>query len=178
MTTTGQKVHVPQAGTYRLDPGMSSITFQTRHLFGLGKVAGTFQLASATIQVGSPLEASKVDATVDAASYSSGSAMRDKQVRSKKFLAAEEFPEITFSSTDLRRVDSGWVLEGLLTVRGRSAPLSLTIEESLPQEHSLTLVATTRVDRYAYGIRAARGMAARHLDITLRLAASADRIGS
>jgi hypothetical protein len=33
------------------------------------------------------------------------------------------------------------------------------------------VVATVRVDRYAYGIRASRGMAGRRLDVTLHLTA-------
>jgi polyisoprenoid-binding protein YceI len=174
MMTTLHKVQAPRPGTYRLDPTASEITFDTKHLFGLGKVTGTFGIESATIEVASPPEKSSVRASVDARSFASGSATRDKQVRSKKFLNAEEFPAITFASTELHRVDGDWVLEGELTARGRSQPVSLQVTESVPGEDSVALVATTRVDRYAHGITASRGMAARHLDITLRVTARAE----
>ena len=35
-------VQIPATGTYRIDPSGSSVSFTTRHLFGLGVVRGTF----------------------------------------------------------------------------------------------------------------------------------------
>ena len=40
MTTA--TVQIPATGTYRIDPPGSSVSFTTRHLFGLGVVRGTF----------------------------------------------------------------------------------------------------------------------------------------
>ena len=59
-------------------------------------------------------------------------------------------------------------------MRGRSEPVALTIVESTTTDEGLTLLATTRIDRYAFGITASRGMAGRHLDLTLRLLAGAE----
>jgi polyisoprenoid-binding protein YceI len=171
MSTTLQKVQIPTAGTYHLDPATSEITFEAKHLFGLGTVRGSFEFESATVEVASPVERSSAKATVNAASYASGSKARDKQVRGKKFLNAAAFPAITFSSTGLRRVDGSWVLDGQLTVRGHSEPIALAIVESATANDTLTLVATTRIDRYAFGIKASRGMAGRYLDMALRLIA-------
>jgi polyisoprenoid-binding protein YceI len=171
---TLQKVQAPQAGTYRLDPATSEITFEAKHLFGLGTVRGSFRLESATLQIAVPPENSSASATVDATSFASGSGMRDKQVLAKRFLNADAFPEITFASTRLHRVDGSWVLDGQLTVRGRSEPISLAVVESIPSGDSLALVATTRIDRYAFGVKASRGMAGRHLDLTLHLTAHAE----
>jgi polyisoprenoid-binding protein YceI len=171
MKTTLDQVRLPRPGTYQLDPTASSVTFATKHLFGLGKVEGSFELTSATLEVADTPERSNAHAVVDASSFASGSSMRDKQVHSKKFLAATEHPQIAFTSTGVHRVQDSWVVDGLLTVRGRSEPVHLTVLECLPDQDTLTLVATTRVDRYAFGIRASRGMAGRHLDITLRLTA-------
>jgi polyisoprenoid-binding protein YceI len=177
MMTTLPNVQLPTAGTYRLDPTKSEITFEAKHLFGLGTVRGSFELDSATLQIAAPVEGSSAKATVDAASYASGSDMRDKQVRGKKFLNAAAFPTIAFVSTGLRQVDGGWALDGQLTVRDRSEPIALAIVESATINDTLTLVATTRIDRHAFGIKASRGMAGRYLDLTLRLTARAEEAG-
>ncbi|HEX3614791.1 MAG TPA: YceI family protein [Sporichthyaceae bacterium] len=174
MMTTLNKIQVPQTGTYRIDPAKSEITFEAKHLFGLGTVRGSFQLESASLQVETGVERSTAKATVDATSYASGSSLRDKQVRGKRFLNTDEFPEINFVSTGVQRVDDTWVLDGSLTVRGRSGPISVAVVDSVARDDALTLVATTRIDRYAFGIKASRGMAGRHLDLTLHLTAHAE----
>ena len=70
-----------------------------------------FELESATLDIAAEVNRSSAKATVSAASYASGSGMRDKQVRSKRFLNTAAFPAITFVSTGLRQVDGSWVLE-------------------------------------------------------------------
>jgi polyisoprenoid-binding protein YceI len=40
MSTTSTAVQAPPAGRYAIDPVGSSVTFATRHMFGLGKVRG------------------------------------------------------------------------------------------------------------------------------------------
>jgi hypothetical protein len=40
-TLSEQAVSIPGTGTYHLDPSQATITFATKHLFGLGKVTGT-----------------------------------------------------------------------------------------------------------------------------------------
>ena len=154
-----------------MDPTASSVTFATEHLSGLGDVTGSFGLRSGTSEVGDTPEGSSARAVAQASSFASGSKLRDKQVRSKKFLDTAEHRQITFTSTRIHRVEDSWVVEGLLTVRGRTETVALTLLESVPGPGGLALVATARIDRYAFGIRASRGMAGRQLDITLRLSA-------
>ena len=40
--TATATVQIPATGIYRIDPADSSVSFTTRHLFGLGAVKGTF----------------------------------------------------------------------------------------------------------------------------------------
>jgi polyisoprenoid-binding protein YceI len=40
MSTTSAAVQAPPAGRYAIDPAGSSVTFVTKHMFGLGKVRG------------------------------------------------------------------------------------------------------------------------------------------
>ncbi|MET7898703.1 YceI family protein [Streptomyces mirabilis] len=101
----------------------SSITFTTRHLFGLGRVNGTFTLESASISVAEPVTGSAVHAVVAAGSFHTGAARRDDHVRSPAFLDADRHPAIRFESSGaVRGGDGVWTVEGSLTVRGHRAP--------------------------------------------------------
>jgi NAD(P)H:quinone oxidoreductase type IV len=161
-------VQLPPAGTYQVDPARSSITFTTRHLFGLGRVNGTFTLESASISVAEPVTGSAVHAVVAAGSFHTGAARRDDQVRSPAFLDADRHPAIRFESSGAVRADDGiWTVEGSLTVRGHRAPLRLTIDSLTVRDGSLRLSASATVDRHRHGLTAARGMAARRLRLSL-----------
>ena len=65
---------------------------------------------------------------------------------------------ITFRSEHVRPDANTWVLLGTLTVRGQSAPVELRVISSEMVNGNLTLSATGSVDRYAHGIKAAKGM--------------------
>lgn len=91
--------------------------------------------------------------------------MRDGQVKSAKFLDAEAYPEIRFTSTELVRDGDRWLVRGKITVRGTSAPVELTVVESSAVTTGLTLRATGKVDRYAHGITKMKGMAGRYLTL-------------
>ena len=81
-------VQIPAAGTYRLDPEASSISFATRHMFGLAAVTGSFRLISGQITITDPVTSSTTSAVIDAASFHTGTAARDKDVKSASFLHA------------------------------------------------------------------------------------------
>jgi polyisoprenoid-binding protein YceI len=160
-------VQIPPPGTYRLDPAASSITFTTRHMFGLGGVRGSFRLISGEITITDPVASSTASAVVDAASFDTGSAARDKDVKSATFLHVREHPQITFTTTGLVQQGDQWVLRGQVTARGQSAPAELAVTEARPDGDGLLVKATTRIDRYAHGLTKKKGMAGRYLDLEL-----------
>lgn len=165
-----QAVQVPAAGTYTLDQAASTISFTTTHMFGLGKVHGTFALRDCRIEVAGPQDAA-VRATVDAASIDTGSSARDKMVRSATYLDAERYPEFSFSSTGLEQADGRWVLRGSLTVREVSRPVDVHVQEVRVADAALHAVGTAQVDRYEFGITAMKGMTGRRLTLRLEIAA-------
>jgi polyisoprenoid-binding protein YceI len=160
-------VQIPAAGTYRLDPAASSITFATRHMFGLGGVHGSFRLVSGDITIADPVTASTASAVVDAGSFDTGSAARDKDVKSPNFLHVEDHPQISFSSAELAQAGDRWLLRGQISVRGHSAPVELAITEARPDENGVLLRATTRIDRYSHGLTKKKGLAGRFLDLDI-----------
>ena len=173
-TTTGQ-IQIPPAGTYLLDPDRSTVAFTTRHMFGTGTVKGTFAVASGDVVIADPPTGSAVYAEIRAASFDSGSRRRDKDVHSKKFLHVEQYPVITFRTTEVRREPGGtWTLLGTLTARGVGAPVELTVTSATAAGGALSITAAGTVDRYAHGITGFKGVAARHLRI--EITANATRV--
>jgi polyisoprenoid-binding protein YceI len=175
VTAPTETVEIPAVGTYRIVPGESAITFVTRHMFGLAPVRGSFALREGVVRVADPVEASTVRATVPAASFDTGVAARDDTVRSAQYLDAQRHPLITFEVNGVAR-DGGWVLRGALTVRGRTEPLDVRIDEVRVLDGRLRLRASAEVDRYAWGITAMKGLTGRRLRFTLSLVAAQSEV--
>jgi polyisoprenoid-binding protein YceI len=161
MGTSPQSIN-PQSGQYEIDVARSTVRFSTRHLFGLAPVRGSFAIRSGSVTIDGPFAACRVFAELEAASFRTGNGQRDSSVRSARFLAAGAHPVITFAADAV----AGEVITGTLTVRGTSDQVSLAVTSVEGTPQSFTARATSRIDRTAFGITAAPGLAARYLDVT------------
>jgi len=157
----------PQPGHYDIDPGRSRVTFATRHLLGLGRVRGSFAVRGGSADVADPIAASAVYAEIETASFRTKNPARDGSVLSRRFLDPAGHPVMTFRSDRIEA--GGQVVTGTLTVRGTSRPVTLTITRCEVSRGSFTARATARIDRTEFGITAARGLAARYLDLTMEV---------
>lgn len=167
-STTSLPVRTPAAGRYLVDPARSTVSFTTRHMFGLGGVAGTFRIREAELVVGDPVTTSTLHAVLDATSFETGTPKRDAHVNAAKFLDTATFPDITATGAGLSQRDGRWVATGTVFAHGVAAPFELVLDRIVDDEAGeLELRATTRIDRYAHGVTAAKGLASRWLDITL-----------
>jgi polyisoprenoid-binding protein YceI len=164
-TTHSLAAATPRLGRYQIDPDGSRLTFRTRHLFGLAPVRGSFAVRAGTVDVTEPLTGSRIYAEIEAASFRTGNPLRDAQVRSARFLAADAHPVLAFSSKGL----DGQVLAGTLTVREVTCPVSVLAEVTDVSPRSFTARATVRIDRYDFGVTASRGLAGRYLNVTVEV---------
>jgi polyisoprenoid-binding protein YceI len=172
--TQSPAVTVPAAGIYRMDAQCCTVTFATRHLFGLGAVHGGFTLWEGMIEVTEPLFGSSARVVISAASFDTGSAARDKAVRSNRLLAVAAHPAIVCTLHRLAIEAGCWTLHGSLSVREVVRPVAVRVDGAETVGNRLRLRAGARIDRYEFGVTKARGLAARHLD--LRLDVVADRV--
>lgn len=67
------------------------------------------------------------------------------------------------------RLGSGEI--GSLVVTGRTRPVELAIERARADGRELSVVATTAIDRYAFGVTAMKGLAGRRLSCRLEILA-------
>jgi polyisoprenoid-binding protein YceI len=129
MTDTATTIDVPgyKTGTWVLDPAHSEVSFSVRHMM-ISKVRGTFGLKSATlIAPANPLEA-KVEASVDVTSVDTKDEGRDNHLRSADFFDAENHPTMEFRSTGVRVQDGDFLVDGDLTIRGVTKPVTFDFE--------------------------------------------------
>jgi len=125
---TNTTTTLPKAGTYTIDKAHTVVGFVARHLVGT-KVRGQFADFDGTFTVADPVENSSLHAVAQAASITTGNAMRDDHVRTNDFLDAPNFPTLTVTSTGLTKVtDEEWKLAVDLTIRGVTKPVVFDLE--------------------------------------------------
>ncbi len=74
-----------------------------------------------------PLQSSAA-ATIDLSSVDTGNEMRDNDLRSGNFFDAARHPAMTYRSTGIRPAASTFLVDGELTIRGVTRPITLTVE--------------------------------------------------
>src|SRR4051794_36386280 len=119
---------VPVAGVYDIDGAHTSVEFVGRHLM-ITKVRGRFSDVRGRITVAEEPEDSHVEVEIGAPSLSTGSDDRDAHLKSADFFDVEQYPTISFRSTAVRaRRANTWELDGDLTVRGTTRPVTLQVD--------------------------------------------------
>jgi polyisoprenoid-binding protein YceI len=176
MTATEELLSAPPEGTYAIDPARSSVTVLTR-LGGVIRAPGTFTVLSGTIEVTGPA-AVAVHVVLDAASFKTKSAARDRHSTSAEFLDAGRYPKITYAAAAASPGAPGASVDGFLTVREITAPVPLAIQSAELLDGELLLTALATVDRYAFGVTRGKGLVARQLPVTIKVAARRTNSGS
>jgi polyisoprenoid-binding protein YceI len=117
------------SGTYILDPAHTRIGFVARHAM-VTKVRGQFNdFEGSGVVDANDFTKSAVTVTIQAASIDTRNEQRDAHLRSNDFLAMEEYPQITFTSTGIQQTGPASVeLTGDLTIRGVTNPVTIPFE--------------------------------------------------
>jgi polyisoprenoid-binding protein YceI len=93
-------IELPAPGVWTVDPDHSEIAFVARHLM-LAKVRGRFTGIDAVIDVAEDPEDTRVEATIDVSSLTSGNDQRDDHLRSANLFDTENWPTAFSRSTGL-----------------------------------------------------------------------------
>jgi len=116
-----------QTETYAVDAKHSTIEFVVRHLM-ISKVRGRFDKFEAQIITAEDPLQSAATATVDMNSVNTGNETRDNHIRSEDFFHIEKHPTMTFRSTGVRPDGSNFLLDGDLTLRDVTRPVTFKLE--------------------------------------------------
>lgn len=153
-------------GAWNLDPAASTVAFEAS-ILGLVPVHGAVPVLRGSVEVAAGARLRQFTVTLDATGFTSGSPLRDNDVRGSHFLDVAHHPDLTYVGTRLVRQDNRWQVEGELTVRGTTGRqvLDLDLDPAQPGGSTLAVGASTVVDRVAYGITWLPGIISRTLSI-------------
>ena len=113
-----------------IDAQQSEVSFKIRHLM-ITNVKGVFADFDASIvTTGDDFMTAEVDCWVNVAFVSTGSADRDKHLKSEDFFDVVQFPQITFRANTYESVDNdgSYQLWGELMIKGISKKIKLDVE--------------------------------------------------
>lgn len=116
---------------WTLDPSHTSVAFSAKHL-GVATVRGRFTKVNGEIQLDDANDPTTGSGTItiDAASIDTGNDQRDGHLRGGDFLDVERFPQITFKVTRVEKAGDDYRVDGGLTIKDVTKPISLSYEHS------------------------------------------------
>ena len=114
-------------GTWDIDASHSTVGFSVRHMM-VSKVRGYFTKFSGEIVTAEDPAQSTVTASIDMDSIDTRQEQRDAHIRSADFFDADNHPQMTFRSTSVRTDGADWFVEGELTLKGHTKPVTLALE--------------------------------------------------
>ncbi len=126
-TPSGRTIEGLVPGVWTVDASHSEVGFVARHLM-VSKVRGHFTQYEATVTVAPNVLDSKVEATVQLDSIETNDEKRNGHLKSEDFFHVDEHPTMTFVSTGIREHGSDFYLDGDLTIRGVTRPVTFDLE--------------------------------------------------
>ncbi len=152
-TTSEQKL-----STWTIDASHSHVEFAVRHMM-VATVKGHFEQVNGTVEWdGNNLESAVIDVEIPVASISTKNEQRDGHLKSPDFFDAETHPAMHFKSTKITAgSDNEFTIEGDLTIRGTTRPITLKGESNgqLRDPWGMDRAgfsASGKLDRLAYGL--------------------------
>lgn len=165
-------------GTWVIDAARSDVSLQIRQA-GFATVRGRFDEVEGTIVTAADPRDSSVTAVIRTASVNTVNKRRDEHLRTKDYLNVEPYPTMTFDSTRVRTDGAGVHVDGDLTIRGVTKPVTLEVEvEEFGVGRDGTplvrLSARTEINRGDHGVTCgpASAFISKKVAITLRIEAT------
>ncbi len=142
-------------GTWQLDPIHSSAGFAVKHMV-VATFRGRFEDFDATLEV-SDDGSQKLVGTVDPKSIVVKDEALAGHLQSPDFFDTERYPELRFESTSIRIEGDEAILDGELTIKGNTNPVTargayVGPHEDIAGATKIGLSCETVVDRTLYGL--------------------------
>jgi polyisoprenoid-binding protein YceI len=145
--------------TWNIDPVHSVAEFKVKHMM-ISNVKGQFTgVTGALFLDEADVTKSRVEASIDAASITTGDAQRDQHLKSAEFFDVENFPTLSFKSTRVVRTGDGELAAaGDLTIHGVTRSVEFRVEGPTAAAKDpwgntrVGLSATTKINRKDFGL--------------------------
>ena len=129
MTATTETTVTTLTGDYDIDPTHSRIGFAAKHAM-VATVRGQFKAYAGEVHLDQENPSnSRVNLQIEVKSVDTGNADRDAHLLTPDFFNVEAFPTITFTSTNVEKVDDDvYTLIGDLTINDKTNPVAVEFE--------------------------------------------------
>ncbi len=155
VTLSGAAFAAPE--TFVIDNAHTFPRFSYSH-FGLSTQLSRFDKTSGKIVLDREAKTGSVEVVIDTKSVNTGFDVFNGHIQGEDFLSTEKFPTATFKSTKVRfEGDKPVAVEGDLTIKGITKPVTLTLTSFVLQPHpmlkkdAIGANATTKISRTEFG---------------------------
>ena len=126
--------------SYNVDPTHTFPRFSYSHL-GLSTQLSKFNKVTGTVVLDKAAKSGAVDVTIDMKSVDTGSTVFDGHIQGEDFLDTAKVPTATFKSTKVVfEGDAPTAIEGNLTIKGVTKPVTLKVTHFVNQAHPMMKV--------------------------------------
>jgi len=147
-----------EVSEYMIDPDHSAVIFKVKHL-AISTVTGRFDLFEGSYKFDTDnIANSIVDTKIVASSINTNEKDRDDHLKSNDFLDVEKYPDITFKSKEIKKVDgSDFQIVGDLTIHGVTKEVTLdAVYEGFAKDprgnERTAFVANGKINRKDFGM--------------------------
>ena len=113
---------------WALDPTHSEVHFKVKHLV-ISTVTGSFKAFDGNFETeNDDFSNAQIDFSLDVSSIDTNQGQRDTHLKSPEFFDAEKYPKMTFSSTSFTKDGDDYDLQGHLTIKDLTKPVTLNVE--------------------------------------------------
>jgi polyisoprenoid-binding protein YceI len=135
--------------TYSVDNSHTYPRFSYSHL-GLSTQSSTFSKTTGTVVFDTAAKTGSVDITIDMKSVNTGFADFNSHIQGEDFLDTSKFPTATFKSTRVVfEGDKPKSIDGVLTIKGVSKPVTLTVTSFAALQHPMAKRQALGANAYA-----------------------------
>ncbi len=123
--------------TFVLDANHTKPRFEYNH-FGYSNQVSRFDTVTGTITIDRAAHTGTVDVTIDATSVNTGSTLFNGHIQGEDFFNTEKYPTITYKSDKMKFDGDKLVsVEGNLTIKGITRPVTLTVSTFMCMPHPM-----------------------------------------
>lgn len=146
--------------TYTLDPNHTYVMWHIDH-FGFSEPSGKWYANGTILFDKDKIENCSVNVDIDVAYFVTGISRLDEHLKGAEFFNVAQFPKATFVSNKIQSTSNLTAkVEGILTVKGISKPVSLDLIinkiglSALTQQPTIGFSANAKIKRSDFGITA------------------------